>query len=85
MLQECIYCKKMNIDHHLLLCLQLKNVAKINSNVAKKVLTNGAEQKGRKLPTLLFTTYIRSKKGKVGTLIDDGSTDHYFCTLQPRK
>ena len=50
------------------------------------VLTTGADVNGGKLPTLLFTKYVKSKRGReVGTLIDNGGTDHYVLNSSAKK
>ena len=73
------------MDHHPLLCPQLKNTVNTMANITRKVLTNGAERNGGKLPTLLFTTFVKSKGRKVRTIIDNGSPDHYVLNKMARR
>ena len=83
MSRQCSFCEKTNSNHHPLLCPKFKTFKKSSSNVAKKAMLNNKE--GDQSPTLLFTSYVKSSKGRIGSLIDNGSTDNYVLNEAVKK
>ena len=64
-------------------------VKKGSTNVSRKVLTcspSGNEHQTELAPTLLYTTFVRTNGNrKLGTLIDNGSTDDYVLNQVAKK
>ena len=81
-IRPCNHCKKENI-HHSLLCPDFQVRKKSSTNTACRTLNNSSTVNGIKvdvdLPqTLLYAMFTWTTGGKrLGTLIDNGSTDDY--------
>ena len=88
--RKCRFCEKENA-HHFLLCSKFQVKKKGSSNLAAKVgCSDVVDKQGQSLPNLspvmLFTTYVKTEKGcRLGSLIDNGSTDDYITHKAAKK
>ena len=88
--RKCKFCNKEN-DHHFLLCSKFHVKAKTTSNLSEKVnVADIKDKKGEVLPhmppVMLYTTYVLSDNGcRLGSLIDNGSTDDYVTHKAARR
>ena len=88
--RKCRFCDKEN-DHHFLLCerFQVKRIGA--SNLASlvgcaKVRTEHEDCLPNLPPVMLYTTFVKTEFGyKLGSLIDNGSTDDYITHKAARK
>ena len=88
--RKCRFCEKENA-HHFLLCSKFQVKAKGTSNLANRVGCSGTKDKmGQALPNMppvmLYTLYVKSENGcRLGSLIDNGSTDDYVTHKAAKK
>ena len=88
--RPCLHCKGVNI-HHSLLCPSFQVRKKSSTNTASSTYAVGSTMECARtesdLPqTLLYACFARTLGGKrLGTLIDNGSTDDYILNQTARK
>ena len=88
--RKCRFCNKED-DHHFLLCSQFQVKAKGSSNLAKRVgYIDTTDKQGQSLPhmppVMLYTMFVKSDNGcRLGSMIDNGSTDDYVTHKAAKK
>ena len=88
--KPCIHCKKENV-HHSLLCPEFQVRRKSSANTAHSAPTHDSTSSSGvpniDLPqTLLYATFTRTRGGKkLGTLMDNGSTDDYILNKTAKR
>ena len=86
--RACTHCHKEN-EHNPLICPKCQVIKKGSTNLSRKCLNTSANDQNRRpdlSPTLLYTMLARTQGGRrLGTLIDNASTDDYVLNQTAKK